>query len=249
MLSRTEGKEVGMPFTQSAESLRSKLHLTDAKTSSIVGVCLAAAIAVVLMVQSAIGLASSESTEVIRAKDAASATGGDAGADAGADGAEGDVLHIYVHVAGAVTIPGLYELADGSRVQDAIDAAGGYADDAATAVLNLARVVSDGEQIVVPSIEADAADGFGREPGEDAAGGAPSAASAADGSVIGGKVNINVADASALDTLPGIGEATAENIIADREANGPFSSKEDLQRVSGIGAKKYARLEALICIG
>ena len=64
----------------------------------------------------------------------------------------------------------------------------------------------------------------------------------------GQKVNINSATAEQLDTLPGVGESTAEKIIADREANGPFSSIEDLKRVSGIGDRKYAELADLICV-
>ena len=66
---------------------------------------------------------------------------------------------------------------------------------------------------------------------------------------VGGKVNINTASAEQLDTLPGVGESTAQKIIADREANGPFSSPEDLKRVSGIGDKKYAELADLITVG
>ncbi|MEG0324879.1 MAG: ComEA family DNA-binding protein, partial [Raoultibacter sp.] len=61
--------------------------------------------------------------------------------------------------------------------------------------------------------------------------------------------NINTADVTALDSLPGIGPSTAQKIIADREANGPFATIEDLQRVSGIGEKKYASLVDSICVG
>ena len=77
-----------------------------------------------------------------------------------------------------------------------------------------------------------------------------SAAEASGGAAgVGGKVNINTASAEQLDTLPGVGESTAQKIIADREANGPFSSPEDLKRVSGIGDKKYAELADLITVG
>ena len=141
---------------------------------------------------------------------------------------------IVVHVSGAVASSGVYELPEGSRVSDAIDAAGGMVDDASEDALNLARGLVDGEQVVVPTVEEHmqelqaAADG----------GASPS-----------GKVNINTATAEQLDTLPGIGESTAQKIIADREANGPFASPEDLKRVSGIGDKKYAELADLITVG
>lgn len=142
----------------------------------------------------------------------------------------------------------MYALPEGSRVQDAIDAAGGYADDAAESSLNLARPVSDGEKIQVPTAE-EVQDADAAASANGGAGAKAGNASLSDGSVIGGKVNINAADASKLDELPGIGKATAEKIVADREANGPFATAADIQRVSGIGAKKYEQLEDLICVG
>ena len=122
---------------------------------------------------------------------------------------------ILVHVLGAVAAPGLYELQEGDRVVDAIALAGGLADGADPAGVNLARLVSDGEQLVVPL------EGAAPAPGQPVAGD--------------GRVNINTADATALDTLPRVGPAMAERIIAWREANGGFSSIEDLLDVSGIG--------------
>ena len=140
---------------------------------------------------------------------------------------------MYVHVSGAVQEPGLYELPEGSRIAAAVEAAGGFSEDAATDGVNLARVLFDGEQIVVPTIE------------EAAAGSTSEGSSTTSSSSL---VNINTASASELDTLPGIGPATAEKIIADREANGPFTTIEDLKRVSGIGDKKYENLADLICV-
>ena len=141
---------------------------------------------------------------------------------------------IFVHVEGAVAAPGLLELSEGSRVYDAIQAAGGFAEDARHDAVNLARVLTDGEQIVVPSIQTD---------------GGSDAASAASPGTTAGKVNINTADAATLDTLPGIGASTAAKIVADREANGPFKTIEDLKRVSGIGDKKFSQLEGCITVG
>ena len=136
---------------------------------------------------------------------------------------------VFVHVGGAVAAPGLYELPEGARVADAVAAAGGLLPDGVQDGVNLARIVTDGEQIVVPSAA-------------DAAAGAPA------GQATAGKVNINTADAAQLDELPGVGPATAEKIVADREQNGPFATVEDIKRVSGIGDKKYEELADLICV-
>jgi competence protein ComEA len=146
---------------------------------------------------------------------------------------------VYVHVIGAVATPGVYDLAPGARVIDAVTAAGGLQSDAAPAGVNLARLVSDGEQIAVPTKQQLAS---GESvPGASAPGGAAVGAGAK-----GGAVDINSADAALLDTLPGVGPATAQKIIADREANGPFASTEDLGRVSGIGPKRLDQLKGLI---
>lgn len=139
---------------------------------------------------------------------------------------------IYVHILGAVNRPGLYAFRDGDRAIDAIAAAGGYTQDADRRQLNLARFLSDGEQIYLP-----------RE-GEVSAppgGGAASGATA-------GKVNLNTADAAALETLPRVGPALAARILAWREANGRFTSVEDLLGVSGIGEKTFAGLKDLVTI-
>ena len=155
---------------------------------------------------------------------------------AGSDGSseEGSIVEaatVFVHVSGCVAQPGLRELAEGSRVADAIEAAGGFAEGASADSVNLARVVQDGEQIHVPSVEDEAPAGAGGQ-----------AASA------GGKVNINLATAAELDAVTGIGPSTAEKIIADREANGPFSTIEDLMRVSGIGEKKFEAMRDEITV-
>jgi competence protein ComEA len=137
----------------------------------------------------------------------------------------------YVHVSGAVTAPGLYVLAAGARVVDAVAAAGGFAADADQSAVNLARPVADGEQLHV------------RAQGEtpDAGGGA--AAPAGDG-----RVNLNTADVAALDTLPRIGEAMAQRIIDWREQNGRFTSVEDLLAVPGIGEKMLEALRDLVVV-
>lgn len=136
---------------------------------------------------------------------------------------------IYVHILGQVVRPGLYALPEGARAVDAVAAAGGFTPEADPAGINLARFVSDGEQIVVPAV--------GETPTAGAAG--------IDGD---GRVNLNTADAAALDTLPGIGPATAAKILAWRDQNGRFASVEDLLDVGGIGPAKLDALRDLVTV-
>ncbi len=128
----------------------------------------------------------------------------------------------YVHVSGAVAAPGLYRLAVDARVVDAVAAAGGFAPSADRAAVNLARTISDGEQLIVPEVGAEPAPTAPRE-----------VADAGADTVI----DLNTADAALLETLPRIGPALAERILAWREENGRFTSVEDLLSVSGIGDK------------
>lgn len=232
-----------MSFTDSAESLRARLHVSEVKTPALIGVCVAALVAVVLIFQSVAGLMTSSRTEIVREEAAQSESVEQADGDAKAP-----AMEVFIHVTGAVVAPGMYSVADDSRVQTAIDAAGGFSEDADTAAINLARAVADGEQIIVPTMEESQAASLAAASGA-SGGGSSSGIASRNAATVGGKVNINTADAAALDTLPGIGPSTAEKIIADREANGPFVTIEDLQRVSGIGEKKYASLLDSICVG
>jgi competence protein ComEA len=145
---------------------------------------------------------------------------------------------ITVHVVGEVRRPGVYRLAGGSRATDAVAAAGGLLGDADQAAVNLARVVADGEQIAVPR-EGQAVHG---------AGGTGGGAGAVSG-VAGGKVDLNTASVEQLDTLPGVGPSTAQKIVADRTANGPFRTVDDLLRVPGIGPAKLEALKDLVTAG
>jgi competence protein ComEA len=148
---------------------------------------------------------------------------------------------VTVHVVGAVGRPGVYCLPTGARVADAVQAAGGLLGNAEPTGVNLARPVSDGEQIVVPV--------QGQVPAAGAGGVAPgSAAGASGGAVSGGPIDLNTATVEQLDTLPGVGPATAAKIIADRTENGPFRTAEDLMRVTGIGAKRYESLKDLVTV-
>jgi len=150
---------------------------------------------------------------------------------AASDAGSGDAVAaavLYVHVSGAVNAPGLYILDAGARVLDAIAAAEGFRDDADDEAVNLARPLSDGEQLVVPVI-----------------GAAPAEQQAAAGD---GRVNLNTADEAALDTLPRIGPALAARIIEWREANGRFTTVEDLLAVPGFGDKMLESLRALVTV-
>lgn len=147
---------------------------------------------------------------------------------------------IVVDVAGAVRKPMVVELEQGSRVRDAVEAAGGLAEDADEASVNQAAKLVDGQQVRIPHV--------GEAVTQGASTGSDAGSTSGVASHAGGAVNINTAGIEELDELPGVGPATAQAIVEDREANGPFSSIEDLMRVSGIGEKKFENLKADICV-
>lgn len=149
-----------------------------------------------------------------------------------------------VHVAGAILRPGVYSLPVGARVSDAVAAAGGALGSAAPDAVNLARIVADGERIYIPT--QDEAEGV---PGGVGAPGSWSGEPAAGGASADGMIDVNRATATELEELPGVGPATAQKIIDDREANGPFAKPEDLMRVPGIGAKKFEAMSAQVSVG
>lgn len=148
------------------------------------------------------------------------------------EGSPEDVhAEIQVHVGGEVVTPGLYKLEDGARINDAIQAAGGFTENANKDSLNLAKILEDGEQLVIPSKSGTSAEGGG-----------------ASSSTNNGKVNINTADLATLQTLSGVGPATAQKIIDFRTANGKFKSIEDIKKVSGIGDKTFEKFKDQICV-
>lgn len=141
---------------------------------------------------------------------------------------------VVVHVAGAVLAPGVYDLPEGSRVVDAIEAAGGLSPAADPSRVNLAAPLSDGQRVYVLAT------------GEDAAPSAPGDLSGASGDT--GPVDLNAADAAALEALPGIGPATAAAILEHRAKVGRFTSVEQLLDVPGIGEAKLAVLRDLVTV-
>jgi competence protein ComEA len=149
---------------------------------------------------------------------------------------------VAVHVAGAVVAPGVYELGPGARVDAAIERAGGLLPDADADALNLAAPVSDGSRLFVPVEGEEIPATVGPSPPVYA-----DDVSAADATGAGiAPIDVNRADRSALEELPGIGPATADAIVTDRELNGPFVTVDDLDRVSGIGPAKIERLRGLV---
>jgi competence protein ComEA len=151
---------------------------------------------------------------------------------------------VVVDVAGAVRHPGVYSLPVGARVESAVDAAGGPTADAQLSAVNQAALLTDAEQILVPQKGEESGASSVGAASSGASGGAPVAGAGATGK----KVNLNTADATELDTLPGVGPATAAKIVSDRATNGPFKSVDDLARVPGIGPKKLEQLRASVCV-
>lgn len=153
---------------------------------------------------------------------------------------------IAVDVTGAVTRPGMYKFPEGSRVQDAVDAAGGLLADAYTSGMNLAAKLEDGQQLDIPYKEgagpvATEAPVFTFSSPEDT-----STATNVPGTDL---IDINIATAEELDTLPGIGPTTAQKIIDYRDTNGPYATIEDIMNVSGIGPSTFDAIKGLITVG
>ena len=140
------------------------------------------------------------------------------------------VTEVVVAVAGTVRSPGLVRLPAGSRVDDAVRAAGGLLPGSSYGLLNLARRLVDGEQVLV-----------GVEP-------PPGAAPAAGASSAGGLLDLNTATVADLDALPGIGAVLAQRILDWRTENGRFASVDQLREVTGIGEAKYQDLESKVTV-
>jgi len=182
---------------------------------------------------------------------------------------------VCVYLCGAVEVPGVYTLESGARLCEALEMAGGFREDAGTDLLNLARVLTDGEMIRIPTAEeaeqaraesaqgadgsqtsdADASGANGLTGGADGSG--SSLSGAADGSDTGtaqdsaeaaGRVNLNTATRDELMTLPGIGASKADAIIRYREENGPFASPEDVMNISGIKSAVFTQIRDLVTV-
>jgi len=196
-------------------------------------------------------------------------SGGGATGDGGAAGirverADGGL--VTVHVAGAVRRPGVYRLPAGSRVDDALQRAGGAARRADLTAVNLAAKLEDGRQVLVPLRAAapgaaagaggaaaggaggSGAGGAGGGVGGGAAGGGVGGGAAAGGAAPGAPINLNTATIEQLDTLDGVGPGIAQRIIDYREQHGGFRSVAELGEVPGIGDKRLAALTPLVTV-
>lgn len=151
--------------------------------------------------------------------------------------AEGQAAFVCVYVCGEVLFPGVYELPEGARLVDAIEAAGGMTEAAADSYLNLAAYAADGQKIEVLSAEK------ARELEEEA-----EKQEKADRLVQGGLVNLNLATKEQLMTLTGIGEAKAEDILNYRETNGGFSNVEELMQIPGIKSGVFQKIKDQITV-
>jgi competence protein ComEA len=147
---------------------------------------------------------------------------------------------LVVHVSGAVARPGVYDLPAGSRIQDALLAAGDILPGANPEALNLAALLEDGAKIVVPLL---------KPPIEVIPSLAASPALPANSGLPIGPIDINQATQIELESLPGIGPVIAQRIIAYRDENGPFTTAEAIQNVAGIGPATFEDIENLITVG
>ena len=230
--------------TDPEEPVRRPRRLAIAPRAAVVAGSVLLVLAVVLALRAALTSTAAGATAAARPSAAVSTAGPRAATAPGGPapgGPSAGAGSVVVHVTGAVIRPGVVTLGEGSRVNDAISAAGGVSPDADTQQLNLARVLTDGEQIRVPRIGEVLPDpapqsGAAVTPGAGTAPGKPGAGSAS------GTVNINTASASDLEKLPGVGPALAQRIVEYRDSHGPFASVDALTDVPGIGK---AKLDAL----
>ena len=144
--------------------------------------------------------------------------------------------HLYVDIGGEVMKPGVYEVSDGTRLFEVIDKAGGLTEDADIDGINRAETVQDGQKIMIGR--------HGENPDENRD--SYSANNVTDSGE--GKVNINTADAAALQTIPGIGPSKADRIIEYRESEGKFNEIDDIKNISGIGNKTFESIKEYITV-
>ncbi len=147
------------------------------------------------------------------------------------------VSELIVDISGCVKTPGVYEISDGTRLHSVIEMAGGLTKDADIDAINQAELVTDGQKILIPAKVDTPNDG---------------GTGVASGDVMNGltnsKININQADSTALQEIPGVGPATADKIIQYRDDNGRFQTIEDIKNVSGIGEKTFEKMKDKICV-
>ena len=146
---------------------------------------------------------------------------------------------IKIHITGEVNNEGIVELEEGSRIDDAIKAAGDITELADLSKVNLAYELSDGQKVYIPSVNEEIEEYATSDAGENVL---------EEKSSSNGKININIASSEELQTISGIGESLANRIIDYRNSNGKFKSVEDLKNVSGIGDKKFEDIKSKIIV-
>ncbi len=150
------------------------------------------------------------------------------------------VSRIKVYVTGAVNTPGVIELEEGSRIEDAINLAGGVKDDANLEDVNLAYCLEDGQKLYIPNINEKEVEYISTENGEKVIEGFSGSSNS--------KININTSGLEELKSLPGVGDSLAQRIINYREENGKFKTIDDLKNVSGIGDKKFENIKESVTV-
>ncbi|WP_205697737.1 ComEA family DNA-binding protein [Conexibacter sp. SYSU D00693] len=222
--------------------------MTSLSRSELAAYALCAVVVALLGVRALRAPTATPTGDAVTRTASSSPAGAGASSSTAGDGASGGVAveqdrgrPAVVHVVGAVRRPGLYRLPAGARVADAVEEAGGATGRAELTGLNLAAKVADAQQVVVPERGAASA-------ATPASGGAPAGRTA--GAVAGGAaeqpLDLNTATAEQLDTLDGVGPATAAKILEARQAQGGFRSVDDLARIPGIGPKRLAAIRARV---
>ena len=152
-------------------------------------------------------------------------------------------INIYIDIGGEVAEPGVYQVKQGTRLFQVIEKAGGLTETADTDGINQAETVTDGQKIIIGSIDPKSpyyGQGLSQESGD--------SGNAVQEGENGVCININLGNSEELQQIPGVGPVTASKIIEYRETNGPFLTKEDIKNVSGIGDKTYESMKDYICV-
>ena len=222
-----------MSFLEEVDTLKARIGITKPKTPIVIGI----AIIVILV----LGFCGYQAWNVLTTPELSIEHSTSSNVEESNEADQAQLSSIFVHITGEVKAPGLYELPQGARLSEAVNAAGGFTDNANDSSVNLARVLSDGEQVSVASknssnINTGDVDSSVSEISPNSSNSAPN------------KININTASAEELMTLDGIGEATAEKIITYRQEQGSFKSIDEIKEVSGIGDKKYEAIKDFITV-
>lgn len=186
--------------------------------------------------------AAEESEDAVTTASTMAETGSTKAEEASTEALTEDAAKICIYVCGAVQKEGIVYLEEGARVYEAIEAAGGFSEDADPRAVNQAMVLQDGQELLIPTLEE-------TESGSTGSYGIVTGQSADQAEEESTLVNINTADRETLMTLPGIGEAKADAILSYRETNGTFSSIEEIKNVPGIKDAGFAKIQDRITCG